>query len=151
MAYRIVSITLRKKKNIMENVQELENKLQNLLGQEFISLTFRKKIREKDFQREIYYIIGNDYEAEVGIKKSNGEVYSLSETDIVFINSSLTMLIDFIDAFSRKIDFYEEYNEVKRQTDTKELSNQFESIDKNAMKEGAWWRFILEQTEDGIL
>ena len=135
----------------MENVQALENKLQNLLGQEFISLTFRKEITEKDFQRGIYYIIGNDYEAEVGIKKSNGEVYSLSETDVVFINSSLTMLIDFIDAFSRKIDFYEEYNEEKRQTDTKELSNQFESIDKNAMKEGAWWKFILEQTENGIL
>jgi len=43
MAYRIVKITLRKKKNNMENVQELENKLQNLLGQEFISLTFRKE------------------------------------------------------------------------------------------------------------
>ena len=76
MTYRIVKITLRKKKNNMENVQELENKLQNLLGQEFISLTFRKDITEKDFQREIYYIIGNDYEAEVGIKKSNGEVYN---------------------------------------------------------------------------
>ena len=34
------------------------------------------------------------------------------------MNSSLTMLIDFIDAFSRKIDFYGEYNEVKRQKDT---------------------------------
>ena len=61
------------------------------------------------------------------------------------------MLIDFIDAFSRKIDFYEEYNEDKRQKDTKELSNKFESIDKNAMREGAWWKFILEQTEYGIL
>jgi hypothetical protein len=135
----------------MENRKDVESILWTLFGKEFVSLTFRNVIQEKDFQRKTYYIIGNDYEAEIGVEKSSGEVYSLLENDIVFINSSLTELIDFIDTFSRKIDFNKEYVEATRKKDTRELSKQFKSMDKKAMEKGTWWSFILEQTEDGIL
>ena len=135
----------------MKSIQELETGLRELSGKTFVSLSFYDKVKEQDFQDEAYYMIGNDYEAEIGVKKSNGEVYSLLEDDIVFMNSSLTMLIHFMEIFSKIIDFDGDYVESKRKRDTREISRQFKTIDRKAVKEGAWWAFILEQTEDGLL
>ena len=135
----------------MVSIQELEKTLQKLSEKEFVSLTFNKAIKEKCLQNKTFYIIGNDYEAAIGINKLNGEVYSLAENDLVFINSSLTMLIDFIGTFLQKIDFDEDYIESKRKKDVKEMVKQLKAMDKKAMREGTWWSLILEQTEDGLL
>lgn len=61
------------------------------------------------------------------------------------------MLIDFIDTFSQIIDFDEDFVESKRKKETKEVSKLFKAMDKKAMKNGAWWALILEQTKDGLL
>ena len=50
---------------------ELEN-FKSLLGEnnnmKFVGIKFNKIIHEKIFENKKYYIIGNDYENEIGIK-----------------------------------------------------------------------------------
>jgi hypothetical protein len=132
-------------------MEELKKQLLSIVDINFAGLRFKSHIFEKEYHNDIFYIIGNDYENEIGIKKSNGEIFSLSKDDIVFINSSLSQLINCINLFVLKINFEESYVEDKRHKEMKGIKEEFEKIDKKALNEDCWWSYIIEETEDGLL
>jgi hypothetical protein len=74
----------------------LQEKLKSIADLEFIGLKFIHDFKKEYKNQNIFYIIGNDYEAKIGIKEEDREVFSISEEEIVFMNSSLENLIDCI-------------------------------------------------------
>jgi hypothetical protein len=134
----------------MEKIQKLLSTVSDL---KFIGLAFNQNIVQKKYNEDIFYIIGNDYEDVLGIKQSNLSVFSISENEKVFINSSFEQLIDCIYYFNQIIDLLEEdYSEKKRKKEVNTVSKRIKEIDKDALTEDdSWWSLILEQVEDGLL
>lgn len=128
------------------NILEIEKTIENSLDLTFIGVSFKLPIYiENDF-----YIIGVDYEDKIGINSKNDFVYSLSDT-ILFINSSLKQLIDYLLFFKETFNFEKEYTDTLRFEKIKVIRNHFLKIDKQCLSENTWWSYILEQVEDGIL
>jgi hypothetical protein len=132
-------------------MEDFKKQLLPIINIEFIGLKFSSNIYEKEYHNNSFYIIGNDYENEIGINKTNLEVFSLSKNDCIFINSSLTNLINCINFFMQKIDFREDYNEKERYQAIKEIKKEFVKIDNKVLDENCWWSFIIEETKDGLL
>jgi len=136
----------------MMTLDTLRKEVLSSLDIEFIGIKFQSDIIEKECHNHIFYIIGNDYEDEVGIRKDDYSVYSLSEEDSVFMNSSFNQLIKCIEIFTEIIDFSKDYSDDKeRVSQVKEIRKRFKETDRMSLKNGAWWTYILEQSEDGIL
>ena len=120
----------------------------------FIGLSFNEDIISKEVNGEMFYIIGNDYEDLLGIRKLDLNVFSISDNDMVFINSSLEQLIDCINCFINSIIDLDEddFDEEKRTKEVRMVSKKIKNIDKKALlDENYWWSLILEQVEDGLL
>lgn len=132
---------------------ELAAELKGMEGLEFISLRFALSIVEKEYNGIVYYVIGSDYEDEIGISTATLEVYSISGVSKVFINSSLQQLKLSIIAFNSNIQLEDEgFNEKKRRKEAKLVTKELRKIDEKALKNhSCWWSYILEQTMDGLL
>ncbi|MDR3058480.1 MAG: SUKH-4 family immunity protein [Prevotella sp.] len=121
------------------------------LDVQFIGIKFKSNIIEKEFHDDKFYIIGNDYEDEIGVKKEDFSVYSLSKQNYIFMNSSFKQLIECIKTFTNILDFDEDYDDDIRQEEIKEIVEKFNTIDNQCLKNGAWWTYIIEQSQEGIL
>jgi hypothetical protein len=120
----------------------------------FIGIKFDENIELKLLQKINYYIIGNDYEDEIGINEQTSEIYILLHEGInkIFVNSSLEKFIECIKCFILKLNLDEDYyEENKRKKVTKEIENEIKTIDKKALIKNNWWKLILEQVRDGLL
>jgi len=134
----------------MEEIQKLLTTVSDL---KFIGLSFNQTISQENYNGDVFYIVGNDDEAVIGINQSYLKVYSISDEDIVFMNSSFEKLIKCIYFFNENIDLFEEgFDEKKRKKEVKVVTKGIKEIDKEALiGEEFWWSLILEQTEDGLL
>jgi len=130
---------------------EIEKQLLSVLHLEFVGLKFTSNISEEEYHNDNFYIIGKDYENKIGIKVTSLEVFSLSVNDYIFINSSLSQLINFLKFFTQTIDFNENYVDEKRYKEIKEIKEEFRKIDCRALNEDCWWPYIIEQSKDGLL
>lgn len=133
------------------NLDLLKEKLKLVSDLEFIGLKFISDFQKLSKNENIFYIIGNDYEDKIGIKDDSKEVFSISDEEVTFINSSFENLIDCIIFFNETIDLNEVYNENKRRKSVEIISIKFQKIDKYALQENSWWSYILEQVEEGSL
>lgn len=135
----------------MVTLETLRKEVLSSLDIQFIGIKFKFELKEKEYHNDIFYIVGNDYENEIGVKKNDYSVYSLSEKDYIFMNSSFNQLIECIKNFTKIIDFSKIYDDEERIEQVDEIREKFEEIDNASLKDGAWWTYILEQSEDGIL
>jgi len=131
--------------------EDLEKQLSSIENLKFVGLEFRSDVVEKKYHNCLFYIVGNDYENEIGVEKSNFEVFSLSDEDFVFINSSLVQLINCINVLTQTIDLEKNYVEKTRCQQVKEVKREFRKMDKKSLSKGCWWSYILEEVKDGLL
>ena len=141
----------------MENqsIQNIEKMLfeNNDLNTHFLGIRFNGKIEYKHINDENYYLIGNDYEYELGIKEDTFEVYTLLEDRNIFINKSLEKLIHCINVF------FKIYGDIDNKTGEEEIITKVEEIIKEIKKidnkaindENNWWSLIIEQIINGEL
>jgi hypothetical protein len=109
-------------KNIeLENIASVLDKNS---GINFIGIKLNKNIFIKSFENNNYYIVGNDYEDEIGINEKTLELYILSNNKKVYVNSSLDTFINCIKYFMEKINLSEDnYKENERHKVIKEIRN----------------------------
>lgn len=130
---------------------KITNILQDNVNFSFLGISFNHCVSEKIINNEIFYIIGSDYEDELGINIETGNVYVISAEEPTFVNSSLEQFIKCIKEVRNIINFEEKFEEEKRLQEVYFLRNLFSQIDKECIGENNWWNYILEQIEDGLL
>ncbi|EKY06733.1 hypothetical protein HMPREF9075_02265 [Capnocytophaga sp. oral taxon 332 str. F0381] len=130
---------------------EILNILHNNINLSFLGISFYDYTHEKIIDGRTFYIIGSDYEDELGINVETGNIYTISLEELTFVNSSLEQFIKCIKTVKRIVIFEEDFKEEKRHKQVEFLRNQFLKIDKECVSMNNWWYYILEQIEEGLL
>lgn len=119
----------------------------------FIGLALTGDRINKTLSGRVYQLVGRDYEDWIGVEPETGRVYSISAEDgeRVFVNSSLTLLEAFVDYAVAALDLYGDYDEERRRKQVEALRKAFAARDFEAVEDGGWWDYVLEQLEDGLL
>ncbi|MDR2924598.1 MAG: SUKH-4 family immunity protein [Azoarcus sp.] len=138
----------------MDNEIELKN-IRNILNEndniEFLGIKLNKNISIRAFGNKNYYIIGNDYEDEIGINIETLELYTLSNKTF-YLNNSFDKFIKCVKYFMENLNLEEDYIEDERHKQIKEIQKGIQKIDETALSnENNWWSLIIEQADDGIL